>query len=304
MSRLAHSIASEPMEALPSLRDSVDWSQPCLKGFREILELLARELHDDADPRREEWIRGSLTAAGTKLRALRFILRRGQGDSLPSLLDVGAQIGSLVVYAAALGIRSAAVDLPYFHENFARASRTFGVDYRPCDVLREPLPVADESFDYVTYLDVIEHHHRSPKRVLDEIHRVLKPGGCVIITTPNQASIYNRLRLLRGGSVADPFEYFFREAAEMDPYPGHHREYVRGELRTALRETGFRVLECRAVDEDFKPQYLLAKRNGSGGFAAGVWSYKNEMGAAALGRLWAALRLPFGRVLWAVGERI
>ena len=304
MSQAADSISNGVASAHPSFSKSVDWSKPTVEGFNEILELLARELHDDADPRREEWIRGSLTAAGTKLRALRFILRRGSEGESASLLDVGAQIGSLVVYAAALGIRAAAVDLPYFYEKFARASRTFGVDYRPCDVLREPLPIQDESFEYVTYLDVIEHHHRSPKRVLDEIHRVLKPGGCLIITTPNQASIYNRLRLLRGGSVSDPFDYFFREAAEMDPYPGHHREYVRAELRAALRGTGFRVLECRAVDEDFKPQYLLAKRTGSGGFRAGLWNHKNELGAAALGRLWSAVKLPFGRVLWAVGEKI
>ena len=304
MSQAADSVSRGTSTTRREFSKAVDWSKPTLAGFDEILELLARELHDDSDPRREKWIRGSLGAAGTKLRALRFILRRGSEGESASLLDVGAQIGSLVVYAAALGMRAAAVDLLYFHEKFARASRTFGVDYRPCDVLREPLPVADESFDFVTYLDVIEHHHRSPKRVLDEIHRVLKPGGCVIITTPNQASIYNRLRLLRGGSVADPFDYFFREAAEMDPYPGHHREYVRGELRAALHETRFRVLECRAVDEDFKPQYLLAKRNGSGGLAAGIWRHKNELGAAALGRLWAAMRLPFGRVLWAVGEKI
>jgi ubiquinone/menaquinone biosynthesis C-methylase UbiE len=171
-------------------------------------------------------------------------------------------------------------------------------------VLQEALPLADDSFDYVTYLDVIEHHQCSPKRVLDEIRRVLKPGGRLIITTPNQASIYNRLRLLRGGSISDPFKYYFKEAAEMDPYPGHHREYVRTELRSALRETGFRALECRAVDEDFKPQYLLARRDGNGGIGAGLWNHKNELGAAALGRLWSAMRLPFGRILWAVGEKI
>jgi 2-polyprenyl-3-methyl-5-hydroxy-6-metoxy-1,4-benzoquinol methylase len=55
---------------------------------------------------------------------------------------------------------------------------------------------------------VIEHHSHSPKRVLEEIRRVLKPGGCVIISTPNQASIYNRITILTGGSVADPFDYF------------------------------------------------------------------------------------------------
>jgi len=279
-----------------------DFLYPSLAGFQSILELLAVELHDETDPAREEWIRGSLTAAGTKLRALEFILKRSNG-SQASVLDVGAQIGSLTMYAQALGIRSAALDLPYFEAKFSRASRTFGVDYRCCDVLEELLPFADSCFDSVTYLDVIEHHHRSPARVLSEIHRILKPGGCLIITTPNQASIYNRVRLLLGKSISDRFEYFFRDTAEMHVYPGHHREYVRSELISALTDSGFDVLQCRAIDEDVRPQYLLARRDTRGSLPAKLWRHKNELAPALLGYLWSALRLPFGRVLWAVAEK-
>lgn len=44
------------------------------------------------------------------------------------------------------------------------------------------LPFADGSFERVVCIEVLEHCH-TPQRVLDEIHRVLKPNGQVILTT-------------------------------------------------------------------------------------------------------------------------
>ncbi len=277
--------------------------KPTLEQFDELLETLARELHADDDPEREAWIRGSISAAGVKLRTLQFILDHGSPEPPSTLLDVGAQIGSLAIYATRFGIKSSAVNLPSFAEKFAKASLKIGVDYRSCDVTTSPLPFPDGSFDYVSYLDVIEHHHHSPKRVLEEIRRVLKPRGCVIVSTPNQASIYNRFTLLTGGSVSDPFDYFFESAAQMTPYPGHHREYVRAELRSALSASGFRVLECRVVDEDFRPELWLAKRENNGNLFHKLWRHKKNLGATALGHVWSLAGLPFGRVLWAVGEK-
>lgn len=274
-----------------------------LTGFSAVLDLLARELHDDSDPERDAWIRGSITSAGTKLRALEFIQARYASGGAPALLDVGAQIGSLAIYARQLGMSVAAIDLPCFTEKFAAPSIRLGVDYRACDVTTDPFPFADASFSDVTYLDVIEHHPHSPKRVLAEIYRVLKPGGCAIVTTPNHASIYNRARLFVGKSVGDPFDYFFDTAAVMTPYPGHHREYVRAELRAALRRSGFRVLECCAIDEDLWPQFALARDGTNGSITAGIWRHKKEIVPSALGTVFSALRLPFGRVLWAVGAK-
>jgi 2-polyprenyl-3-methyl-5-hydroxy-6-metoxy-1,4-benzoquinol methylase len=277
--------------------------KPTLKQFDEVLKMLARELHADDDPQRDDWIRNSVSAAGAKIRTVQFILKHGSAEPPPTLLDIGAQIGSLAIYAARFGIRSSAVDLPGFAGKFAEASLKCGVDYRSCDVATSALPFPEQSFDYVSYLDVIEHHHHSPKRVLEEIRRVLKPKGCLIISTPNQASIYNRFSLLTGGSISDPFDYFFEGTAHMMPYPGHHREYVRAELRTALVASGFRVLECRVIDEDVRPALWLAKRANNSNFLQRLWRHKRSIGPTALGHIWSFVRLPFGRVLWAVGEK-
>lgn len=277
--------------------------KPTLQEFDEVLQLLAREASPTGDATIVPWIRNSISAAGVKLRALQFISKHASPDSHPTLLDLGAQIGSLTLYASRLGVKSAAVDLPYFADTYATISQKHGVDYRPCDLSTSPLPFPELSFDYVTYLDVIEHHAHSPKRVLAEIRRVLKPQGCLIVSTPNQASIYNRVKLLGGGTVSDPFDYFFETAAQDTPYPGHHREYVRSELRYALMASGFHVLESQVIDDDFAPTLWHVKISSNDSMLRKLWQYKMHLGATAAGHFWPFFRLPFGRVLWFVAEK-
>jgi SAM-dependent methyltransferase len=99
---------------------------------------------------------------------------------------------------------------------------------------------------------VIEHHEFSPKRVLAEIHRVLVPGGRLILATPNHASVYNRIKLFFGGSMNDELNYSFNMAADAKTYDGHHREFTRAEIKSALEQTDFRVLECRVINDDLE----------------------------------------------------
>lgn len=73
-----------------------------------------------------------------------------------------------------------------------------------------PLPYADGSFDSVVSFQVIEHI-RDDRKFLQEIHRVLKPGGVALITTPNRP-----LSLSRN--------------------PWHIREYTADELTSLARE--------------------------------------------------------------------
>jgi len=63
------------------------------------------------------------------------------------------------------------------------------------DLNTEPLPYEDASFDLVTCTEVIEHleHFRSALR---EMARVLRPGGFLVITTPNVLNLRSRLRYL------------------------------------------------------------------------------------------------------------
>src|SRR5579884_1636989 len=49
----------------------------------------------------------------------------------------------------------------------------------------ERIPLPDSSFDIVTSFETIEHHDKHDE-MLDEIKRVLKPGGALIISSPNR----------------------------------------------------------------------------------------------------------------------
>lgn len=61
------------------------------------------------------------------------------------------------------------------------------------DLNHEELPYADESFDLITCSEVVEHLENY-RRVFREMYRVLKPGGLVIVTTPNVLNMKSRLR--------------------------------------------------------------------------------------------------------------
>lgn len=278
-------------------------SAPNLDDFAKVLEVLAERLgHGQAN--NVNWIGGSIVAAETKLRVLRLILERSSSSPDGSrLLDIGSQIGSLPVYAMQFGIQAAAVDNGDFASDCASTARELGVDYRIADVGREQLPFADGSFDFVTYMDVIEHHAYSPKRVLLEARRLLTRGGLLIITTPNHASIYNRFSLLFGKSVLDPLGYYFDRCADHAVYPGHHREYTQRELRTVLEKTGYRVLECSSAGEGMEPQLRAMRREAAGGWFPALRKYGRFVAAEAFAPLWAVAPLSLGRVLWAVGQK-
>ena len=162
------------------------------------------------------------------------------------------------------------------------------------------MPFSDSQFDFVTYTDVMEHHSFSPKRVLQEIYRVLVPGGSVIVVTPNHASIYNRLKLLFGGSVNDDFNYFFNVSAGEKTYEGHHREYTRAELSASLRRTKFQVLECRVIEQDLNSLLRYVRR---GRTPADISPEFRDLLLSTLGKIWSFLHLPLGRWIWAIGKK-
>jgi len=63
--------------------------------------------------------------------------------------------------------------------------------------LENPLPLRDVSFDIAIAKDVCEHIMRI-EQFISEAHRVLKPGGMLIIGGPNLKSLYHRMRIMLG----------------------------------------------------------------------------------------------------------
>jgi SAM-dependent methyltransferase len=69
------------------------------------------------------------------------------------------------------------------------------VKVKVADLNNEGLPFPDASFDLITCTEVIEHleHYRSTLR---EMYRVLKPGGTLVLSTPNILNLKSRIRFL------------------------------------------------------------------------------------------------------------
>jgi SAM-dependent methyltransferase len=62
----------------------------------------------------------------------------------------------------------------------------------------ERFPYQDASFDLVTATEVVEHLERY-REVLRDMHRIIKPGGSCILSTPNILNLNSRLRFLHFG---------------------------------------------------------------------------------------------------------
>ncbi len=113
--------------------------------------------------------------------------------------------------------------------------------YRHFNVERSVFPYNDDEFEVVLCCEIIEHLLLNPTHMLYEIHRILKPNGCLIITTPNALRLTNVLRLLTGKNIYDPYSGY-------GAYGRHNREYSLKELVHLLRECNYEIIKVFAED--------------------------------------------------------
>jgi 2-polyprenyl-3-methyl-5-hydroxy-6-metoxy-1,4-benzoquinol methylase len=97
--------------------------------------------------------------------------------------------------------------------------------------LNHPLPVPDHSFDGIISTEVIEHLE-NPRAIFREFYRLLRPGGLLIVTTPNQESVRSIAGLLLGGHFAG----FLGPS-----YPLHITALLRKDFQRICHETQFDV---------------------------------------------------------------
>ncbi len=124
---------------------------------------------------------------------------------------------------------------PHLEERFAR----YDVELRVCDLDDDTLPFADNFFDLVVFMEVLEHVFRPPSEVLAEVLRLLRPGGRLIITVPNIVSLRRRISMLVGRSpLPHPDNQLKKNWVHGH---GHIHEYDLGELVGILRSVGFEI---------------------------------------------------------------
>lgn len=70
----------------------------------------------------------------------------------------------------------------------------------------DKLPIESNSIDLVICKDVLEHLI-NPLFLVNEINRILKPGGCLLLSVPNHFPLWGRVKFLLNNNI-DTFHYF------------------------------------------------------------------------------------------------
>jgi len=188
---------------------------------------------------------GRILEADRPLRRLQIslLLERVPEDGL--VLDLGMGAGIIGHTLLRAGRRVAALDVPEADPEPADRLRELGADVLTAVVGPEPIPLADGSVDAVFLGDVIEHVPGSPLPMLAEIHRVLRPGGHLVLTTPNAVRLHVRTKLLLGRSNWPPLDVVYGHTV----HPSHHREYTGPDLVDVLTRSGFERIDVDYVEE-------------------------------------------------------
>lgn len=139
-----------------------------------------------------------------------------------SLLDVGCGHGNLYPFVADFVATYAGVDVMRY-EGFPIEHAFYEVNL---DTGRVQL--ADASADLVVAVETIEHLE-NPRAFVRELVRLCKPGGWVIITTPNQLSLLSKLTLL----LKNQFNAFTDSS-----YPAHITALLESDLQRIAKECG------------------------------------------------------------------
>jgi len=112
------------------------------------------------------------------------------------LLEIGCGAGNLLLQASVRGSFPAALDLSMHALDFVRSRLREAMtgpdsprDFGCLQAIGEFLPLTESSFDCILLSEVIEHLE-APQVSIREAARVLRPGGRLLITTPNYRSLW------------------------------------------------------------------------------------------------------------------
>lgn len=176
------------------------------------------------------------------------------------IVDAGCGNGRVPIYFQRLGYRMLGVEIS---REACVIGKTFAphVPFVQADVRFTPL--RSHSVDAVVSLGVVEHNEAGPLAALHEAHRILKPGGLLILTVPFN-NLFRRLLVNR----AHDWVTRRRRRAGAELRFAEYRFSI-GEARRFLEQTGFAVVSVH-------PEDALPPR------AVGLWVDYNNLQAQGM----------------------
>ena len=154
-----------------------------------------------------------------------------------TVLDLSAGSGHSSEMLARLGFRVVSTEYRMPAPMSTEILRVGGVN------LNHPLPFRSGSFDAVNIVEVIEHIENQPQ-LIREVSRLLKPGGNLLVSTPNVLNLMSRMRFLFTGFMRGrirPVHYSKKPVPAPNIYLLHFYE-----LYYLLFHYGFTISELRS----------------------------------------------------------
>ena len=163
------------------------------------------------------------------LREKIYALAEIKEDSV--IADIGAGSGFITEGLLDKQVKILAVDqsekmLEIMRKKFSGYEN---IEYRPGE--SEKLPVGDNETDYV-FANMFLHHVENPQKSINELYRILKPGGKLII------------------SDADSHNYDFLITEQQDRWKGFNRN----DIRTWYKNAGFRDISIICSGDICRPK--------------------------------------------------
>jgi len=155
-----------------------------------------------------------------------------------SYLDIGCAGGASLVAARSLGFSVQGVEPSHWLANYGRTN--YNIDVR--DGILKPGMFPEASYDIITMWDVLEHIPE-PGPVLDLIHSLLRPGGVLLLSYPDIASITQRL-------LGDRWPFWLSV---------HLNYYVPATIQRQVEQANFNVLRFRPYWMTLPLGYALSR---------------------------------------------
>jgi len=187
---------------------------------------------------------------------INLITNKISSERIKKLLDIGCGDGSFIIqfknHCETFG-----VDIS---RSAIKIAKEAGISAYELDVSSERLPFQDEYFDIIYMGDVIEHL-TNPDFAINEVARVIKTNGFLVLSTPNLASWINRLLLLLGMqplfSEVSTAKTFGRGPRSYDFFPvGHLRLFTYKALKEFLTYYRFNILKVKGANYEGLPKVL------------------------------------------------
>ncbi|MDX8414541.1 MAG: class I SAM-dependent methyltransferase [Mariprofundales bacterium] len=220
------------------------------QAWQQLRPLLADAADNHEQPWLEKYVGESMSdmddyVAGSHDRFAMIIDQlRPRLASSARVLDAGAGYGIQAAACKLAGWNACASDLYDGLSLFDRLE----IPYSRWHLEIDRAPFEDHAFDAVVLSQTIEHFTYSPRHAVEQMIRITRPGGYLLIDAPNISAFHNISRLIRGKSIHwDMGKHYLQQeplvANGIPFFDRHNHEYAMQDLHDIANHFALTILE-------------------------------------------------------------